>query len=394
MTQNLLVVFNAPLILDGRFSWTLNSLFNSPLQNYCPLSSSSHVYLEATHLASINGSKLSVEPTRYVRFTNAQENLVITAVPDTQIEGDSESVLFADYELKQVFDKLAQTATSTNGKQVLNLGIQYPNGHKGNLPTGASFATVHVRRHARGFGVYSGGLSVTITNSLPSDISAIYLDMIPWFFRMYLHTLVIEATPLDNINGPSRRIQPRWLHYEPAENRVKPHHLELLLVLPARSRVEIRFEYENQFLRWTEFPPDANHGLYINPASVTFFMVNQTTNFERFLPQFFDLLNSKGATASVTAGERLRLLEQYQPLRLYTEPILISMPTPDFSMPYNVVCLVSTVLSIAFGPIFNLATRQTRLIRKLLAETKKADNDTDSAEEDSKTKKTKVCQVM
>ena len=27
-------------------------------------------------------------------------------------------------------------------------------------------------------------------------------------------------------------------------------------------------------------------------------------------------------------------------LRIYTETLLVSLPTPDFSMPYNVICLV------------------------------------------------------
>src|SRR5699024_5164076 len=138
------------------------------------------------------------------------------------------------------------------------------------------------------------------------------------------------------------------------------------LLLPAKSHIEIRFEFENQFLRWTEFPPDANHGLYINPASVTFFLSDQANSVQRFLPELFALLNlTPGKVTSIAhAAQQLDLLQQYHPLRLYTEPILISMPTPDFSMPYNVVCLVSTVLSIAFGPIYNLTTRRTRLIRK------------------------------
>lgn len=44
-------------------------------------------------------------------------------------------------------------------------------------------------------------------------------------------------------------------------------------------------------------------------------------------------------------------------LRLYSEPLLISLPTPDFSMPYNVICFVCTVIAIGFGSIFNLTTR-------------------------------------
>lgn len=45
-------------------------------------------------------------------------------------------------------------------------------------------------------------------------------------------------------------------------------------------------------------------------------------------------------------------------LRLHTELLLISLPTPDFSMPYNVICFVCTVIAIGFGSIFNLTTRR------------------------------------
>lgn len=45
-------------------------------------------------------------------------------------------------------------------------------------------------------------------------------------------------------------------------------------------------------------------------------------------------------------------------LRLHTEAVLVSLPTPDFSMPYNVICFVCTVIAIGFGSIFNLTTRR------------------------------------
>ena len=44
-------------------------------------------------------------------------------------------------------------------------------------------------------------------------------------------------------------------------------------------------------------------------------------------------------------------------LRLHTESLVVSLPTPDFSMPYNVICLACTVVAIAFGSLHNLSTR-------------------------------------
>ena len=49
-------------------------------------------------------------------------------------------------------------------------------------------------------------------------------------------------------------------------------------------------------------------------------------------------------------------------LRIHTETLLVLLPTPDFSMPYNVICLACTVIAIAFGSLHNLTTRQFRAI--------------------------------
>jgi len=43
---------------------------------------------------------------------------------------------------------------------------------------------------------------------------------------------------------------------------------------------------------------------------------------------------------------------------LHTIPLLVPMPTPDFSMPYNVITLTCTVIALFFGSLFNMSTRQ------------------------------------
>ena len=41
-----------------------------------------------------------------------------------------------------------------------------------------------------------------------------------------------------------------------------------------------------------------------------------------------------------------------------TNGAMISLPTPDFSMPYNVICLACTVVALAFGPLNNICTKE------------------------------------
>lgn len=54
-------------------------------------------------------------------------------------------------------------------------------------------------------------------------------------------------------------------------------------------------------------------------------------------------------------------------IRLHTEALLITLPTPDFSMPYNVICLACTVVAIAFGSFHNLSTRRFEAVDPMKA---------------------------
>jgi phosphatidylinositol glycan class T len=55
----------------------------------------------------------------------------------------------------------------------------------------------------------------------------------------------------------------------PGRDRKRPHQIEIKLNLEANSVYSIYFKAEFAYLKWDEFPPDVNHGFYINPALVT-----------------------------------------------------------------------------------------------------------------------------
>ena len=52
----------------------------------------------------------------------------------------------------------------------------------------------------------------------------------------------------------------------------------------------------------------------------------------------------------------------YELVQLYTESLLVNLPTPDFSMPYNVICLTCTVVALAFGPLHNITTKSLVIV--------------------------------
>ncbi len=75
---------------------------------------------------------------------------------------------------------------------------------------------------------------------------------------------------------------------------------------------------------------------------------NATSGLDRQFSTFYDAFSYNG-------GESDARPHFYQ---LYTETLLINLPTPDFSMPYNVICLACTVVALAFGPMYNITTKR------------------------------------
>ncbi len=59
------------------------------------------------------------------------------------------------------------------------------------------------------------------------------------------------------------------IYFMPGIDRKKPHHLELVLNLEPNNVYSIYFKTEFAYLKWDEYPPDVNHGFYINSALVS-----------------------------------------------------------------------------------------------------------------------------
>lgn len=51
------------------------------------------------------------------------------------------------------------------------------------------------------------------------------------------------------------------------------------------------------------------------------------------------------------------------PNGVYSETLLVSLPTPDFSMPFNVITFTSTTLSFYYSSIFDVVTRRLVYMR-------------------------------
>ncbi|KAF2680906.1 GPI transamidase component GPI16 precursor [Lentithecium fluviatile CBS 122367] len=174
-------------------------------------------------------------------------------------------------------------------------------------------------RSVNGHGQERGSVQAVIRNPSKDAVEFVYLESLPWFMKPYLHTLRAHVDSLTE--NPVKET-----YYRPAVDRQRGTHLELRMIIPAASTLILTYDFEKAILRYTEYPPDANRGFDAPPAVI------------RILSPYLST-DKKG-------------------IYLRTTPLLLPLPTPDFSMPYNVIILTSTVMALGFGNIFNLLVRR------------------------------------
>ena len=218
---------------------------------------------------------------------------------------------------------------------------------KSATPPLASLTPLTVKRTLHGTTQTRGVLYVSVTNNCPQEISAGYLEMIPSLLTLWMHTLRAELnseTRSMTINcNECLTLADHFLYlgdllsdlkYRPPSpqpnGHLSPSMLQAVLTVPPKSTLKISVEVDKAFLKYTEHPPDAMRGWNL-PGAVLF-----------PLPQ---------------SGN-----DSYDWERIYTPILLVDLPTPDFSMPYNVIILTCTLMTLIFGTLFNLLTRKLAVV--------------------------------
>jgi GPI-anchor transamidase subunit T len=185
----------------------------------------------------------------------------------------------------------------------------------------AELPPLYAERSFTGHGQERGGVQTILTNPSPDrEVEFVFMQSLPWFMRIYLHTL--EAR-IDGHEGAHPKLIEE-IYYRPALDRERGTQLELRMRIPPASTVFLTYDFEKTILRYTEYPPDANRGFDVAAAVIT--ILDPETK------------------ARVS--------------NLRTTTLLLSLPTPDFSMPYNVIIFTSTAIALAYGGLFNILVRR------------------------------------
>jgi len=333
LVQSLSVVFD-PIVQNIANEWSLKRLFGKLLISRCPLASSSAVMVEVTS----NGTRVNKDGSKH--------SMTLTPAP-TSVErvtrGGAERKI-AVYDLKRFMGNKSVGA-------VLNVNCKITRKKSKDLSNGPD---LYARRHVTGSGQHLGGVSMIVENAGDRDTMVILMETVPWYLRTFYHTIALKIVSKDSLTT-SIPLTPHYLSYFPSKDNERPTMMEISFTVPAKSAVRISYEFERAFLKWTAYPPDANHGFYVASSVLTAVLLSGGQ------------IPSPSVTASATLSSLFLDNAKSFPVRIYTEPLLVTMPTPDFSMPYNVICLVSTAIAIAFGTVHNQATR--RFVRVYVEET-------------------------
>lgn len=310
--------------LLGTRNWSFKKLFGQGLNGKCPLAKNSTIYVD---LSSKAQHKFELSPT---------PDSLVTSIRGGQVTD------YAVFNVPPMFLSVAATY-----KDSMELAVNIP-------------PMLHGNQYLTGYGQERGGLVTEIYNNHWASLDVVLLQNIAWYVPVYLHTLKIVSNGVE--------IEPTILKYKPGSQRTRPYYIEIVVRLPARSVTTISADFDFLFLKWQEYPPDANHGFYIGSAVISSYLP-LAKNYTG-LP-----LDSSTIYGSFNASRSGYIVQ------IRTENMVITLPTPDFSMPYNVICLACTVVALAFGPLHNITTK--RLVLRKKVEVKLLER-----------VKTKICQVV
>ncbi|KAH8201405.1 hypothetical protein TruAng_004405 [Truncatella angustata] len=275
--------------------WTLSELFGRSMKGSCPLADSTipPICIQAPHsrdvFTSAGVTELKLKDTERCFLVHPEDDFDMV-LPQMSHEGDN---------------------AKTDADEYL----------KPDRPL------LYAERSFMGHGQQRGGVQTILTNPSPdTEVEFVYMESLPWFMRIYLHTLQARISHKTGSDKGKALVQEndviQEIYYRPFLDRERGTQLELRMRIPPASTVFMTYDFEQAILRYTEYPPDANRGFDVAAAIIT------------IIPPF-------GKTSN-----------------LRTTSLLLNLPTPDFSMPYNVIIFTSTCIALAFGGLYNILVRR------------------------------------
>ncbi|KAF5399849.1 Phosphatidylinositol glycan class T [Paragonimus heterotremus] len=331
LVQTLTVVFDRQLLYGStNVPWSVHGLLGSTVEGSCSAAHSSQIFV----LRGPVSTKLTEFPTQDDRYN------VNASTGDSRIQA-----VFASVDV-----------STGNGKRMMVSPVLTDNKITEALPL------MSVQKYLTGSGTSDGGIRTLLISRADFTLTAVYMDMIPWYTQVLFSTLSIHMR--EESSDDWKIVKPVKSHLLPSLSRQRMGLMELVLSIPARHHVAISYQFRRVLQRWSEYPPDANHGYFLPAATVSYQIPrSELTRLQQRLPAAYrELVLPNWASTYAEYFNNSPVGAPHRPgdgfVRVHSAVVLISMPTPDFSMPFNTLCIVCSVIALLFGSVHKVTAGQ------------------------------------
>jgi GPI-anchor transamidase subunit T len=267
---------------DRNRNWSLTSLLGKPFIKICPF--------------------VTNEPKVILRIPNTPAQLS-SLLQQKDFISSQEDHLLIEYQGSDLLSEIGATEIAK-----FNNPIDRANGFRS-------------YRYKSGSRDDFGGIGLLLQNDLLTPLEITVIESIPWLFRVFLHQGQFSLN--------SKLIEPSQLSkylkeflIETSINRKRSLLIQSKWMIPPKSRIQIYFPFEREFLRIDEFPPNSERGIEL-PGALIFYKSSDI------------LLHTET-----------------------TNTLLFTWPIPDGTMPFNVITMTSTLVALFYGSFFNLIFRR------------------------------------
>ncbi|GMH32251.1 hypothetical protein BSKO_00085 [Bryopsis sp. KO-2023] len=312
-------------------NWSFSSIFGHGVHGACVVADQSRIFLEIPwSLAIPQGNRKANSDAQSLAFS-------VLPKPDVTLSNPTDNRgMLVSYDVA--------------GHSKVDLDFKWrSNSMAKEGGSGAQFSGFVAKSYLKDIRGDVGGLVIDVHSSTETtgEQRVCLLQAVPWFIRVWIHTLKISVDGQEV--DPNSVVLSEKIHV--AEDRQSPFGLEMCLKLkPGANSASVSFSFTKGFLSVTEHPPDAHRGFDI-PSAMVVFLDTEVPSFAK---------NSVPASEEMTQSPLLSVLCTSRMQKAYTEGTLVHLATPDFSMPYNVCCLTSTVLAVYIGMVLKALTRRPK----------------------------------
>jgi len=173
-----------------------------------------------------------------------------------------------------------------------------------------------------------------------------FMDQLPFFLRPLWHTFEVTVKSKDGSVQELKGVEAMTrlgLSFVPSDSSRAPTEVFITADIPAESTVSVVLNVMKIFIQLREFSYACEKGFDVGSAA---WLELEATDTEISTADFADSLTTLSGDPLGRDAPRLR----------FTAGLLILVPMPDFSMPFNVIALSATAITFFFGSLFRVTS--------------------------------------